>query len=95
VPDSSGVWNNVADFSTKADFNVTSTGFGLTPTMGIGGGWLALDMNFVWTDVSALDKPVKTFVFGPRLGKTIRFKKPESQLALWVGGFGFSSLLPQ
>jgi len=55
--------------------------------MGVGGGWMALDMNFVWTDVSALDQPVKTFVFGPRFGKTFRFKKPESNAAIWVGGF--------
>ena len=61
-------------FSSKAEFDATSVGFGLTPTMGISGAWLALDMNCVWTDVSALDKPVFTFVFGPRLGKTIKFK---------------------
>jgi len=87
VPDSSGVWSKVSDFSTKANFNATIMGFGLTPTMGVGGGWLALDMNFAWTDVDALDKPVKTFIFGPRFGKTFRFKKPESNLAIWVGGF--------
>jgi hypothetical protein len=55
--------------------------------MGVGGGWLALDMNMVWSDVSALDKPVFTFVFGPRLGKTFNFKKPDRNIAFWVGGF--------
>jgi hypothetical protein len=55
--------------------------------MGVGGGWLALDMNMVWSDVSALDKPVFTFVFGPRLGKTFKFKNPDMNLAFWVGGF--------
>jgi hypothetical protein len=87
LPDTSGTWSEVANFSTKADFDVTSAGFGLTPTMGVAGGWLALDMNWVWTDVSALDKPVTTFVFGPRFGKTFRFKKPDQQVAVWVGGF--------
>jgi hypothetical protein len=58
----------------------------MTPTIGVGGGWMALDMNTVWTDVSALDKPVFTFVFGPRFGKTFKFKK-ERNLALWAGGF--------
>ena len=55
--------------------------------MGVGGGWLALDMNCAWTDVSALEKPVFTFVFGPRLGKTFKFKKPEQTIAFWAGGF--------
>ena len=72
-------------FSTKADFDATGVGFGLTPTVGIGDYWLALDMNWLWTDVSALDEPVTTFVFGPRLGKTIKFKKPGSNIAFWAG----------
>ncbi|MGB3075326.1 MAG: hypothetical protein WBB36_08385 [Chitinophagales bacterium] len=87
IPDSSNNGLKIADFSTKAEFNATMAGFGLTPTIGLGGGWLALDMNMVWTDVSALDKPVFTFVFGPRAGKTFKFKKPDRNIALWVGGF--------
>ncbi len=87
LPDADNNWNEVSAFSTKAEFDVTSFGFGLTPTMGVGGGWLALDMNMVWSDVSALDKPVFTFVFGPRLGKTFKFKTPHRNLAFWVGGF--------
>jgi len=87
LPDTAGNWSEILPISTKANFDVTLAGFGITPTMGVGNGWIALDMNFVWTDVSALDKPVKTFVFGPRFGKTTRFKKPDSNLALWVGGF--------
>jgi len=87
LPDTAGVWNELTSFSTKANFDVTLMGFGLTPTMGVGGGWLALDMNFVWTDVSALDKPVKTFVFGPRLGKSFKLNDKESTLAVWAGGF--------
>jgi hypothetical protein len=59
----------------------------LTPTIGVGGGWLALDMNVTWQSISALDKPVFTFVFGPRLGKSFKFKKPESNIAFWAGGF--------
>jgi hypothetical protein len=37
--------------------------------------------------VDALEKPVFTFVFGPRLGKSFRLKKPEQNIAFWVGGF--------
>jgi opacity protein-like surface antigen len=87
VPDSSNNWKEVASYSTKANFTATTMGFGITPTIGIGGGWLALDMNCTWTDVSALDKPVFSYVFGPRLGKSFKFKKPEQNVALWVGGF--------
>jgi hypothetical protein len=44
-------------------------------------------MNFTWTDVSALDKPVFSYVFGPRLGKSFEFKKPQQNIAIWLGGF--------
>jgi hypothetical protein len=87
IPDTASVWHEVTSFTTKANFDAVSAGFGMTPTIGVGGGWLALDMNCVWTDVSALDKPVFTFVFGPRAGKTFKFKKPDQNIAFWVGGF--------
>jgi hypothetical protein len=87
IPDTANIWREVTSFSTKAEFEATTMGFGITPTMGIGGGWLALDMNCAWTDVSALEKPVFTFVFGPRAGKTFKFKKPERTIAFWAGGF--------
>src|SRR4051812_21946470 len=87
VPDSSNTWNEVARYSTKANFTSTTVGFGVTPTMGIGGGWLALDMNVTWTDVSALNKPVFGFIFGPRFGKTFKFKNPNENVAFWAGGF--------
>ncbi len=87
LPDTASVWREITSFSTKAEFDAVSAGFGMTPTIGVGGGWLALDMNVVWTDVSALDKPVFTFVFGPRAGKTFKLKKPERNIAVWAGGF--------
>ena len=86
--DPDGDWREVANFKTKANFNGNTTvGFGVTPTIGIGGGWMALDMNFSWTDVAALDKPAYVFNFGPRFGKSFRLKKPERNVAIWVGGF--------
>ena len=87
VPGKDNEFTEVAQFSTKANFDATVMGFGVTPTMGVGGGWIALDMNVAWTDVSALDKPVFTFVVGPRFGKTFKFKKPQQNIAIWVGGF--------
>jgi hypothetical protein len=68
-------------------FNTSTYGFGITPTIGVGGGFLALDMNWAWTDVPQLDKPAQSFIFGPRLGKNFKLKKPERSVAIWVGGF--------
>jgi hypothetical protein len=87
VPDSNSQWKEVTAFKTKAEFDATTMGFGLTPTIGVKGIWMAFDMNFTWTDVSALDKPVFSFVFGPRLGTTVKFRNPNRNIAFWVGGF--------
>ena len=90
IPDTiitTNVWSEVTSFSTTADFDAVVAGFGMTPTMGVGSGWMAFDMNVAWSDVDALDKPVFTFVFGPRLGKTFKFKNPKRNIAFWAGGF--------
>lgn len=87
VPDADNNWSQITSFKSKADFEGTSFGLGMTPTIGVGGGWLALDMNVAWTDISALDKPAMSFVFGPRLGKTFKFNKPDRNIAVWTGAF--------
>jgi len=86
APNSSNQWTELFKTSTKADFEGTTVGFGLTPTIGVGGGFMALDMNFGWTDIAALEKPAFSFVFGPRFGKSFRLKK-QQVLTLWAGGF--------
>ena len=86
VPDSTNTDYEILSYDTKVDFNTTAFGFGLTPTIGVGGGFLALDMNVAWVDVPQLKKPTQTFVFGPRFGKNFKLKK-ESTVAVWVGGF--------
>jgi hypothetical protein len=87
IPDADNNWSQIASFNTRANFNATTFGIGMTPTIGIGGGWFALDMNMSWTDIDALDKPAFSYIFGPRLGKTFKLRKPERNIALWVGGF--------
>lgn len=87
VPDSTGVDKQVLSTGTTVDFNTTTFGLGITPTIGVGGGFLALDMNVAWVDVPQLSKPARSFVFGPRFGKNFKLKKPEQTVALWVGGF--------
>ena len=87
IPDSS-TWNKIATIDTKADFDATTYGFGLTPTVGISGFFLALDVNFTWSDINELDKPAFAAIFGPRLGKNITWANhPERSWTVWVGGF--------
>jgi hypothetical protein len=87
VPDQNGQWNQVLQMNTQAVFKATTAGFGITPTIGVGGGWIALDMNFTWSDIEQLSKPAFAFVFDPRAGKTFNLKKPESNIAIWLGAF--------
>lgn len=87
VKDSSNQDVNLFNFGSRIDFNATSFGLGMTPTIGVGGGFLALDMNVAWSDAPQLNKPTMTFVFGPRFGKTFKMKKPDQNVAVWVGGF--------
>src|SRR6188768_1096409 len=75
LPDTAGNEQMVFRQDTKVEFTATTYGFGLTPTIGVGGGFLALDMNMTWTDVPQLDEPAFAFVFGPRLGKSFKLKK--------------------
>ncbi|MGB0404486.1 MAG: hypothetical protein ACPGEG_10345 [Salibacteraceae bacterium] len=86
VPNGLG-YTEVLNTSTKAEFSGTTAGFGITPTFGVAGGFVALDLNVTWTDIPELDKPSRIFVFGPRVGKNFKFKDSEKALAIWVGGF--------
>jgi hypothetical protein len=86
LPDSSG-WKEVGNIHTKANFNATTLGFGLTPTIGARGYFFAMDMNFSWSDVDALEKPAFVFIVGPRFGKNITLKKKDRNIAMWIGGF--------
>lgn len=82
IPDANNNWSEIVSFGTKANFEVTTAGIGFTPTIGIGGGWLTLDMNVAWTYVSALEKPAVTFIFRPRLGKSFKLRKPYRLIAM-------------
>lgn len=87
VPDSTNNFTRVGGAESVVDFQASTFGIGITPTIGVGGGFLALDMNVAWTDVPQLERPARTFVFGPRFGKNFQLKKPERAVAVWVGGF--------
>jgi hypothetical protein len=87
VPDSTNTPKQILSANSLVEFNTSTYGLGFTPTIGIGGGFLALDMNVAWTDVPQLDKPAQSFIFGPRLGKNFKLKKPEKTIAVWTGAF--------
>lgn len=87
LPDSSGREQQVVHLNTKVEFTAATLGFGITPTIGVGGGWLALDMNFTWTDVPQLSKPAQSFIFDPRMGKSFRLRRPDENINIWAGGF--------
>lgn len=87
LPDTSNNWQEVTAFSTKANFDAMTFGFGATPTFAYKGWWIALDLNVAWTDVDALEKPVFTFVFGPRFGKTYQLNNKDMNISFWFGGF--------
>ncbi len=86
IPVNDSVWQQVLPLSTKADFDATTVGLGLTPTMGVGGFFMVFDMNMTWSDVPALEKPAFAFVFDPRIGKNFVIKD-DMNVAAWVGGF--------
>ncbi|HRI59821.1 MAG TPA: hypothetical protein PK228_08860, partial [Saprospiraceae bacterium] len=77
LTDSTNTDHEIVSYDTRVDFKATTMGFGITPTLGVGGGFLALDLNMSWTDVPQLQKPARTFVFGPRFGKNFKLKKPQ------------------
>lgn len=87
IPDSNNVSQEIFSAGSVVEFKSTTFGLGITPTIGVAGGFLALDMNVAWTDVPQLSKPAKSFVFGPRLGKNFKLKKPQQSVAVWMGGF--------
>lgn len=76
--------------TSLVEFQTTTFGFGIMPAIGIKGAFLVLDMNIAWTDIPQLSRPTRTFVFGPRLGKNFKLRKPEQAIAVWVGGFRVS-----
>lgn len=86
LPDDEG-WKQITTIHTKANFDATTVGLGMTPTAGIRGFFLALDMNISWSDVSGLEDPAVVFIIGPRFGKNITLKKPDRNIAFWAGGF--------
>lgn len=90
VPDPINGFTPIFSGGSLIEFQTTTFGFGVMPTIGIGGNFLALDMNIAWVGIPQLKQPIRTFVFGPRLGRNFQLKKPERAIAVWIGGFRVS-----
>jgi len=75
------------EFTSIVDQSISTAGVGIMGAGGLGPVWFSVDANWTWNKPELLDKPVRVNVLGLRLGHTFVFKhKPESNLALWVGG---------
>ncbi|HKO50228.1 MAG TPA: hypothetical protein VJV79_21000 [Polyangiaceae bacterium] len=59
-------------------------GFGATAAFSLWGFFGVLDMNLAWTKVEKLDKPVRTFLLTPRVGKRFALGRTV-WLSTWVG----------
>ena len=68
-----------------AELNGMSFGVGMTFAGGYKNYFFILDMNNTWSYMSNFEQPVKAEVLSPRIGRTWKLKKPESNFGIWVG----------
>ncbi len=73
------------DISTQAKFNGYVYGTGAMLTGGIRNYFLSADFNTVWTHFDELKNNNYAMNFSLRAGYVVHFKKPERNIALWLG----------
>ena len=83
--------NVLLDYPIKlnavAELEGVSFGTGITGASGLGKYFFVLDGNWVWTNMTNFEDPVKTSTFSFRLGRAFQVgKNPESNVAFWAGG---------
>jgi len=71
-------------FTSSVDQNATTYGVGLTGAMGIKRNWLSVDVNWTWSDLEKLDKPVQIRILGMRYGRAFKVS-PKNKAAFWLG----------
>ncbi|MCO4292883.1 hypothetical protein NF867_08425 [Solitalea sp. MAHUQ-68] len=72
-------------FSTTTHNPGKYYGVGIMLAGGFGSFWITNDINFAWTDLELLDRPVKTRIIGIRVGKAFQMENhPQQNFALWV-----------
>jgi hypothetical protein len=71
-------------FTSSVDQTATTYGIGLTGAMGIKRNWLSVDVNWTWSDLEKLDKPVQIRILGLRYGRAFKVS-PRNKAAFWLG----------
>jgi hypothetical protein len=71
-------------FTSSVDQNATTYGVGFTGAMGIKRNWLSVDVNWTWSDLEKLDKPVQIRILGLRYGRAFKVS-PRNKAAFWLG----------
>jgi hypothetical protein len=75
------------ELKALAELEGSSFGIGMTGAFGLGKYFVVLDGNWVWSNMSNFEDPVKSSTFSQRLGRAFPIgKNPESNVAFWVGG---------
>ncbi len=75
------------EFVSLTKMEGTSFGFGTTGAFGVGKYFIVADGNWVWSNMSNFEDPVKSKVLSARIGRAFKFSNnPEQNVALWVGG---------
>ena len=76
--------NQTIPFESTVSQSGLYYGLGYTFAMGVKQNWISLDMNWTWTDLELLDKPLQARVTGLRFGRTFRLKG-KKRISAWVG----------
>jgi hypothetical protein len=75
------------ELKAVAELEGTSYGIGTTGAFGLGKYFVVLDGNWVWSNMSNFEDPVRSSTFSQRIGRAFPIgKNPESNVAFWVGG---------
>ena len=71
-------------FTSSVDQNATTYGVGLTGAMGIKRNFASVDVNWTWSDLEKLDKPVSIRILSMRYGRAFKVS-PRNKMAFWLG----------
>jgi hypothetical protein len=76
-------------FTTNANFDGHTLGFGTTVAGGFQGFIIIGDFNFTWTHLGGIQGAVFSKNISLRPGMNLRLKRPDRSIAFWVGTNGF------
>ena len=71
-------------FNTVVKQEGPYVGLGTTATIGIKNNWLAIDLNYAWTQPEKLNQPVEGRIIGFRYGRVQKLSGTQ-RVAFWIG----------